>query len=417
MLVIADDLTGAIEVGAQFAKHSVGALVTPQFPSDASNMDDSIRVLVVDTDSRNLPSDEAAQRVRRVAAFARESGIRYVYKKTDSTLRGNIADELSALCSAFPGQPLIYIPAYPRLGRTCKNGHLCVNGERIAETPIPGILKSRCHLPVKEVADSRALENVLEAAASPAILVCDGETDEDLAGTAEVLRRLDRLQLTAGPAGFTEYLAQALNLPQTEISQPPEIDTSLTVCGSLNMVSLTQVRHAEDQGFPAIGLTPEQVMRADFLDGAEGRALIQRIIDSLSAQRHLILRTIGSIDGLPAYLEYARSLGIDEDGAHRLVAQQNGCIVRRVIEQVPLDGLIVFGGDTAKGVLQDATITPVKEVVPGIPMSKVALDQHELCLVTKAGGFGSVEVLAIIKKLICQTRNRGQGHVDRCNHG
>src|SRR5579862_5186705 len=125
LLVIADDLTGALEAGAKFAARGIEALVT----SDARKGADC-PVWVTNTESRHLPEDQA---YRAVAAVA-NSDFGIIYKKTDSALRGNIGAELRALSEVCPEYPITYIPAYPALGRTVKNGALLVRGVPVHET-------------------------------------------------------------------------------------------------------------------------------------------------------------------------------------------------------------------------------------------------------------------------------------------
>jgi uncharacterized protein YgbK (DUF1537 family) len=128
ILVLADDLTGALEAGAKFAGQGIRTLVSTELNLRPKGCDESIGVLVIDAETRHLPAAEAGQRVRELAHAAGEQGFRYLYKKTDSTLRGNIASELGALAEAFPGSALLYVPAYPRMGRTVKRGMLYVHG-------------------------------------------------------------------------------------------------------------------------------------------------------------------------------------------------------------------------------------------------------------------------------------------------
>jgi 4-hydroxythreonine-4-phosphate dehydrogenase len=253
---------------------------------------------------------------------------------------------------------------------------------------------------VELLADFPALESALTEARGPAIYVCDGESDEDLMAAAEVLGRLGRLQLTAGPGGFAEYLAQVLDLPSGLMLRPPAASTVLTVCGSLNEASLAQVRRAEENGCSVIRLAPEQVLEEDFLHSREAEVLIQNITNSIKVNRHVLLRSVSSIAELPLYLDYAKARGLNEHEAHRLVAAQTGEIVRRAIGESGAEGLIIFGGDTAKGILQDSIIRPAGEVLPGIPISRVNLNGRELCLVTKAGGFGPIDVLSAVREAI-----------------
>jgi uncharacterized protein YgbK (DUF1537 family) len=61
--------------------------------------------------------------------------------------------------------------------------------------------------------------------------------------------------------------------------------------------------------------------------------------------------------------------------------------------------LIVFGGDTAFGILDALgrpAIHPVLEILPGVPLSRTG----GLFLVTKAGGFGPPDVLVRIREIM-----------------
>src|SRR6266540_3045354 len=86
--IIADDLSGACDAGALFAgRGPVGVFVPPDLP-------DARRPAAADTESRALPPPDAAARVRGAAADleGRLRGGR-VFKKIDSTVRGNVAAE------------------------------------------------------------------------------------------------------------------------------------------------------------------------------------------------------------------------------------------------------------------------------------------------------------------------------------
>jgi uncharacterized protein YgbK (DUF1537 family) len=61
---------------------------------------------------------------------------------------------------------------------------------------------------------------------------------------------------------------------------------------------------------------------------------------------------------------------------------------------------VVFGGDTAAGImnLMDVkTLEPCREIQPGIALSKLETGSHAAWLVTKAGGFGEIDILEIIR--------------------
>ena len=104
LLALADDLTGALEIGGIFGGRGAVSLVTTERTLDPPGLDGCTSILTVDTDSRHLPPDVAARRVAELARCAASRDIPFIYKKTDSTLRGNIGAELRGLMDAFPGQ-------------------------------------------------------------------------------------------------------------------------------------------------------------------------------------------------------------------------------------------------------------------------------------------------------------------------
>src|SRR5215211_3294140 len=122
ILALADDMTGALEVGAKFRGAGIPCVVSAK-PIAVQ----SAPVVVFDTETRHCSPEFAAEEIRR---FVLDSGVadpRLIYKKTDSTLRGNISAELRALADLFPEWLIGYAPAYPALGRTVRNGILHVD--------------------------------------------------------------------------------------------------------------------------------------------------------------------------------------------------------------------------------------------------------------------------------------------------
>ncbi|MGC8972532.1 MAG: four-carbon acid sugar kinase family protein [bacterium] len=58
LLVIADDLTGALDTGVQFAKDKIKTVVTSELEWDTLSLDDA-EVLAIDTETRHLQEKEA----------------------------------------------------------------------------------------------------------------------------------------------------------------------------------------------------------------------------------------------------------------------------------------------------------------------------------------------------------------------
>ena len=97
LAVIADDLTGANDAGVQFAKQGLKVQV---FLNDLLEKDLGLfpEVMVLDTDSRAASPAEAFARVRATGGLVRNVAAvqPLIFKKFDSTLRGNIGTEIDA---------------------------------------------------------------------------------------------------------------------------------------------------------------------------------------------------------------------------------------------------------------------------------------------------------------------------------
>src|ERR671916_3059704 len=115
--VIADDLTGAADSGVQFVHAGYRVAV---FFCATEMVADDLDAVAFDTDSRAMPAGFAAKRVLNAARVAR--GARIVYKKLDSTLRGNVAAELAAAFGASGCARTVVAPAFPEAGRTTAGG-------------------------------------------------------------------------------------------------------------------------------------------------------------------------------------------------------------------------------------------------------------------------------------------------------
>lgn len=134
LLMIADDFTGALDTGVQFAASGVETRVVVGMDGVLSLPAPEVRVLVVDAETRHMAPEAACAVVESLTRQAVDLGVQYIYKKTDSALRGNIGAELTALLRASGEKRLPFLPAYPQVGRTTVGGVHLVNGVPVAES-------------------------------------------------------------------------------------------------------------------------------------------------------------------------------------------------------------------------------------------------------------------------------------------
>ena len=280
LLIIADDFTGALDTGVQFAARGARTevVVDPQIDFSACGAD----VLVVDTETRHLPAADAYKAVFDLVERARRAGVRFIYKKTDSALRGNIGAELSALLEASGLRQLPFLPAYPKTGRITKNGVHYINGVPVTESPfgkdpfepvrhsvIAELIGEQCPAPAVSVP---VLSDASPLPDQDGILIFDAETDEELSRAGRRLYQEGRLSIMAGCAGFGAVLPELLKLAKSERQPLPKLDPRLlVVCGSVNPITLAQLDHAEKNGFSRLRLTPEQKLEPGYWQSQEGK--------------------------------------------------------------------------------------------------------------------------------------------------
>lgn len=133
LAVVADDLTGAADAAAPFATAGRQARVVLDgvIPGDQPGPTPGGRggVVAVSTDSRRLDPAAAAERVAGVCRALRGAE---VFKKIDSTLRGNVAAETRAAAHATGAEKVVVCPAFPAMGRTVVDGTLHLWGRPLA---------------------------------------------------------------------------------------------------------------------------------------------------------------------------------------------------------------------------------------------------------------------------------------------
>src|SRR5919107_6028349 len=146
--IVADDLTGAADTGVQFVH--AGYRTAVLFRA-TEVLEDGLDAVVFYTDSRAMPAGFAAERVLGAARAARKA--RIVYKKLDSTLRGNVAVELAAALGGARRDRVVVAPAFPAAGRTTVGGIQRVHGVPVDETE----MANDPHTPVREAHVPRRL--------------------------------------------------------------------------------------------------------------------------------------------------------------------------------------------------------------------------------------------------------------------
>jgi len=401
--VIADDFTGACDVGIQFKKYGLKTVVFAGI--EARDPVSDFEMVVIDTESRNDAADIAYGKVKDAAKALRRMDIRLVYKKIDSTLRGNIGRELEAILDELKFKAIIVAPAFPATNRTTVNGRQLINGvplERtefaydplnpVSESRVPTLIKRQTQIgagtidlpKVREGTESlkQKIQAMMEEGFK--ILVVDAECEDDLNAIAKAA--LDSELLPCGSAGLAEWVSNWLAVG-------PREQRFLIVSGSVNTVTLDQISAAEE----SLNVSVVQPNLFEVLMGGENRRteqnrLVKEASKSLTEGKGVILRLAKSKDEVSLLQEYGRNLGMDFREICEKILSSLGETSSEIMEDSRIIGLILVGGDTAINVTKSIGALGIRieeEVLPGIPLGRIVGGPFNgLLAVTKAGGFG-----------------------------
>jgi D-threonate/D-erythronate kinase len=242
---VADDLTGACDAAVAFSQRGLRTRVAlTEMPKEEAY----IEVCAFSTGSRDLPVEEAVRRLSNIATICSFATTPCLFKKIDSVFRGNTAREIAAAVTLFGADLSIVAPAYPALGRICRNGVIHVHdldGERTIQAM--DVLRSvglDPRLLACEATPEILEKEMLKTARlhRNGMVYCDAIEQSDLEAVVEAAARLRQRILWIGSGGLAHALAAT---HQPHISQATEISsgTVLMFVGSDHPVTSHQLHH------------------------------------------------------------------------------------------------------------------------------------------------------------------------------
>lgn len=398
LLVIADDFTGALDTGVQFAKHKMDTQVVTDLAFDFSSA--AKPVLVIDAETRHLSPEKAADVIAKLTKRAVDAGVQTIYKKTDSALRGNIGSELASLLKASGADKLFFAPAYPKVGRITCGGIHYVDGVPVSQSAfgrdpfdpvrfssVSELIASQTDVPVKVL----PADGVPPDSKEPAIFVFDAQTDADLLTISETAQKQE-VCIFAGCAGFAELLPRIMAVPAKPRECVIPVDGLTVVSGSLHPVTLRQIEKLCASGVPYFPFTAEQREDPDYASTPEGTEFLREVLAARERSGCVVLASDGRSDA-------AGKL-------RRTVSANIGRLVKGLLERGLRGVLMIIGGDTLFSVMTESRctgITLVAELSPGVVLSEAELQGRRLYLISKSGGFGSEDTLCEIAGMVGTT--------------
>jgi uncharacterized protein YgbK (DUF1537 family) len=394
-----------MDTGVKFAQRGVPTLVTTNFELSIKTIESFIEVLSINVDSRHDTPKVAYEKISVLIKHAKQYNIKYIYKKTDSALRGNIGAELEAVLNEFGIEQLPFIPAYPSLNRQTIKGCLYINGIPVNESVyandpfspvksflISDVIRKQSDLPITIISDYKYPER-------NGILIFDSIDNEDLEKIGIELKKKNKLFITAGCAGFAEYLPDLIGLKKSDILKPEMVRSMLVISGSANKITQRQIGYVREINFPVFTLTKEIKFDKDFVKTPKADAFMRALEEEIKEHHIVIIESVK--DKLQMYQEkeYAAGLGIPPEEYRTCIKANIGEFGALLIEKIKPDVLVIFGGDTLMGIMEKLDcngIIPMVEIIPGTAVGKIYCPKYAGYMVTKSGGFGEENIIKLI---------------------
>ena len=422
--LIADDLTGANDTGVQFTKKGYSAIVSVLDEQSTITIPDNLDVFVMDTETRELESKTARKRLKSILEKININKKDLVYKKVDSTLRGNVGIELEEIMMILNRDICIFSPSYPSYQRITMGGYLvvdqkplslseysCDNSTQVENSFIPFLLKKQTDFPVgqidlKDVAKGQKtiLSKINELyQKGNKIMVIDSTNEEHLKDIFASSLKLDRPVLFSGSAGLANHFPNINNKNEDlkikiENNKVPVV----VVAGSRNSIMQDQVNYLKNRlNFTEVKIDLEQIFsnKERILDN-----YVAECIKAIKDNHDLVIHTAAiynkeKLINKKLMLKY--NIGFRE--LEIKIKTFLGELTSKIIKNSYVRNLILTGGDVALGVCKELGIynmTILDELLPGIPLAIANYKNYKLNIVTKAGGFGKEDALYnLINKL------------------
>ncbi|MDR6553136.1 four-carbon acid sugar kinase family protein [Paenibacillus qinlingensis] len=412
--IIADDITGANDIGIMYAK---AGITTHVYPMESwTNQTERVEpeVLVLDTHSRLDTPEVAYKKVFQMTKKLKDAGVTRFMNKTCSVFRGNIGAEFDAMLDALEASFGIIVLGFPKNGRTTLDGIHYVHGKKLEESefrsdPVHPMLHSN----LVQILQSQTVRKVglipIDQIDQGSYVLQDEIARKKNEGFQYVIldvRDQQSLQIIAqavqhepilcGSSALAEELALLEKSAAAEWGEQgtklPELGRQAVLCaaGSLMPQSAAQIVYAKKQGLHALEL--ESML---LFDPLEKQVHCAKIVEDasllLQEGQDVLIHASNSPMKVAATKVKGAELGFDNTEVSVLVSSALSDVVRSVVNKTGQQRLLIAGGETSAAVCDKLNIDGLsiwQEIQPGLP-SCLTLQMPQRFLVLKSGSFGT----------------------------
>jgi uncharacterized protein YgbK (DUF1537 family) len=372
--VIADDFTGAAEIGGIGLRHGLSVVIETEI-INSTDAD----LLIIAADTRSLPEEEATKTTTLITRELLKLNPEFIYKKIDSALRGNIAVELLAQMAEMKMKKSIIVAANPIFNRTINQGIYYIENMPLNETnfssdpeyPATSALVKELIGKSKYIVHSSLTPG--DSLPENGLIAGDVNDFGDLEAWAG---RIDENTIPAGSSGFfNAILSKHLSRPQIHKAIiKPFGEKALYILGSTFPKNDNFLSKIAGYGYP-ISSMPHEIYFNRNYPGS--------LIDNWATE---IIRAFDSNNKVFLNVPYSKS---NENDISCRIKDVMGLVIKKVTDVIDLDDLIIEGGGTTSQILKHLNITrliPFQEIETGVIRMKME-PLKNLTLTTKPGSY------------------------------
>ncbi len=355
--IVADDFTGANDVALQLIKYGIRV-------KSFVDVDEIEGNFIYTTETRNSTEKEARKKLEEFFLKIKEQKIDKVYKKIDSTLRGNIKTEIEVFLENIEkNEKIAVIVSFPRAERIVKNGKLYVKGELLENTDFardpywtltssdvlnyfPGKL-----INLQEIRGKDFFEALKKHEEN--LLVFEAETEKDLELIAENLVKSGYDKYITASSGIMEQLLNCWGYKKEKM---------LLVAGSCNPTNIKQIADFIEEFEPTVYDYYIDENRVDFIEGNEEVLILRTIRDHKKSQK-------------------------TREELNSLISN----LIKKIVDENEIKKVALSGGDISLSFMDKFSLKNIEilsEIEPGIAFGIA----KEFKIITKPGGFGGEKI-------------------------
>ena len=409
LAVIADDITGASDCGGQLIHYGLNVSV---ILNNNSTIEGSREAIIYNTDSRSVSQEEAYTKVKYICEKIKGEKYDIVYKKIDSTMRGNIGQEINAVYDVFKPDFVLIAPAYPENGRQVIDGVHFLNNKQLHETEVANdpktpvtdsnitrLIQKQSNKDIGHISCGDLHEGFEKVATlleefkknNICYITVDSIQGSDLESLAEFIYKARYSTIWVGSAGLMNYLPKVYGLNQKgmDLSIKPAEKPVLLVVGSVSAIGRVQLEHLLNvKDVIGLEMNSSEVLIDNEVKEKEINRLKEEAKKAFSENKNIALFSSNNVKEIQAI---GAKIGKTPIELSNIIADTLGELAVELINSLDINHLFLTGGDTAYQVLDKLDVKELRlidEVESGIPIGYTKTNK-EIYAITKAGNFGS----------------------------